>query len=159
MRIAELMTRNPDVCTPEDSLARAAQIMWDRDCGCVPVVDADARLVGLVTDRDACMAAHTRGKRLDEISVGSVMARDVVSCHPLDTPARVQVLMQNHRVRRLPVLDAQRRVIGIVAIADLAHALQSNQTFGNDGMSWTFLGRTLAAVSEPRKFARPAAAE
>jgi CBS domain-containing protein len=159
MCIAELMTRQPGVCSPEDSLARAAQIMWDRDCGCVPVVDTERRLLGIVTDRDACMAAYTRGRRLDEISVASVMASDVVSCGPHDTPARAQVLMQNHRIRRLPVVDTEGRLIGIVSMADLAHALRADQTFGNDGMSWTFLGRTLAAVSEPRRFAPPMAAE
>jgi CBS domain-containing protein len=158
MRIAELMTRDPDVCLPEDSLNRAAQILWERDCGCVPVVDAERRVVGMLTDRDICMAAYTQGKHLEEIGVGSVMSQGVVTCNVHDTPARVQVLMQNHRLRRLPVLDNGRRLIGIVSLADLARCMRIEQTFGGDGMSWTFLGRTLAAVSEPRSYGPPAMA-
>lgn len=63
MNIEELMTRNVE--TPQDMLSRAAQIMWERDCGCVPVVDASRHLMGILTDRDICMAAYTKRKPLD----------------------------------------------------------------------------------------------
>jgi CBS domain-containing protein len=78
------------------------------------------------------------------------MARDVKCCFVHDTPATVQALMQQNKVRRVPVLDAERRLIGIVSLGDLAYAMSSQQTLGGDGMTWTAIAHTLAAVSTPR---------
>lgn len=150
MKIAEIMTRDVHTCTPADTLATAAQIMWENDCGSVPVVDREGRLVGIITDRDLAMAAQLQGVALRETSVLSAMARDVKACSPQDTPATVQAMMQQYRIRRLPVLDAERRVVGIVTLGDLAYIMSSQQTLGGDGMTWTSIAHTLAAVSAPR---------
>lgn len=150
MKIAEIMTRDVHTCTPTDTLATAAQIMWENDCGSVPVVDREGRLVGIITDRDLAMAAQLQGVALRETSVLSAMARDVKACSPQDTPATVQAMMQQYRIRRLPVLDAERRVVGIVTLGDLAYIMSSQQTLGGDGMTWTSIAHTLAAVSAPR---------
>jgi len=74
MNASDLMTTGVKTCRVDDSVERAAQIMWEHDCGAVPVVDADERLVGIVTDRDVCMAAYTRGDSLQAIAVSGVMA-------------------------------------------------------------------------------------
>ncbi|HET9955361.1 MAG TPA: CBS domain-containing protein [Polyangiaceae bacterium] len=150
MKIAEIMTRDVSSCTPHDTLATAAQIMWENDCGAVPVVDRDGKLVGIITDRDLAMAAQLQGVALRESSVASAMARDVKCCAPQDTPATVQALMQQHKIRRVPVVDAERRLIGIISLGDLAYVMSSTQTLGGDGMTWTALAHTLAAVSQPR---------
>ena len=150
MKIAEIMTRDVSSCTPHDTLATAAQIMWENDCGAVPVVDRDGKLVGIITDRDLAMAAQLQGVALRESSVASTMARDVKCCAPQDTPATVQALMQQHKIRRVPVVDAERRLIGIISLGDLAYVMSSTQTLGGDGMTWTALAHTLAAVSQPR---------
>src|SRR5690606_28351921 len=72
MQVRELMTRDVQVCGPRDDLNRAAQIMWDHDCGVVPVVDSERRPIGMVTDRDVCMAAYTQGKPLSAIRAEEV---------------------------------------------------------------------------------------
>ena len=150
MKISEIMTRDVHTCTPTDTLATAAQIMWENDCGAVPVVDREGRLVGIITDRDLAMAAQLQGVALRETSVLSAMARDVKFCSPQDTPATIQAMMQQYRIRRLPVLDAERRVVGVVSLGDLAYIMSSQQTLGGDGMTWTSIAHTLAAVSAPR---------
>lgn len=150
MKVDDIMTRDVRSCSPDESLGSAAQIMWEMDCGAVPVVDSEQRVIGMITDRDICMASHLQGVILSDASVASAMARDIKCCGPHDSPATVQALMQQHKIRRVPVVDADRRLIGIVTLADLAYILGSSQTLGGDGMTWNAVGHTLAAVCEPR---------
>jgi CBS domain-containing protein len=150
VKIDEIMTRDVSTCTPNDSLATAAQIMWENDCGSVPVVDRDGRILGIITDRDLAMAAQLQGVALRESRVASAMARDVKTASPSDTPATLQALMQQHKIRRVPVVDAEKRLVGIVTLGDLAYVMSSQQTLGGDGMTWTAIAHTLAAVSAPR---------
>ena len=84
MKVADLMTPDVRSCTIHDSLNAAARIMWDHDCGCAPVVDAHGKLVGIVTDRDICMAAYTQGAPLEAIPVERVMSPKVISCARTD---------------------------------------------------------------------------
>jgi len=150
MNVAHCMTRDPKTCRASDTLERAAQIMWENDCGGVPVVDDDQRVIGIITDRDLAMAAHLQGVALRDTRVSSAMARDIKCCSPRDTPAMVQAMMQQYRIRRVPVVDEQKRLLGIVSLGDLAYAMSSQQTLGGDGMTWTAIAHTLARVSEPR---------
>ncbi len=150
MKIAEIMTRDVHTCSPSDTLATAAQIMWENDCGAVPVVDRENRVVGMITDRDVAMAAQLQGVALHDSSVASAMARDIKTCSPQDTPATVQALMQQHKVRRVPVVEADRRLVGLVGLGDLAYVMSSQQTLGGDGMTWTSIAHTFAALSSPR---------
>jgi CBS domain-containing protein len=150
VKVDEIMTRNVHSCTPIDSLATAAQIMWENDCGAVPVVDRDGKVVGIITDRDLAMAAHLQNVSLRESRVANAMARDVKTCSPNDTPATVQALMQQHKVRRIPVVDPDRRLLGMISLGDLAYVMSLHQTLGGDGMTWTAIAHTLAAVSAPR---------
>ncbi len=149
MKIDEIMTRNVRGISPEDTLGTAAQIMWENDCGAVPVVEADGRLVGIVTDRDICMAAHLQGAPLHDSRVTSAMARDVKTCSPRDTPATVQAIMSQNKIRRVPVVDDQGRLVGMITLGDLAY-LVGRDANGGDGMTWTAVAHTLAAVSQPR---------
>lgn len=118
--VRSIMTQAIHSCSPDDPLARAAQIMWDTDCGAVPVVNAEQHLCGIITDRDICMAAYTKGASLTAVRVGDVMTRNVHTCRLDDTLARAATLMAEGQVRRLPVLDADGRTVGIVSLADIA---------------------------------------
>lgn len=111
-------------CHVNDFLNRCAQIMWEHDCGCVPVVDDLSRLVGIITDREVCMGAYTQGRALSEIPVSSVCSREVQSVKPTDTLAHAEDLMAKHQIRRLPVVDEQNSVIGVVSLSDLAQHLK-----------------------------------
>lgn len=147
IRVDQLMTSPVLTCHAGDTLATAAALMWDHDCGAVPVVDDDGRLIGLVTDRDACMGAYTQGKRLGEIPVDTAMARRVFACHPEDPLTVAEELMQTHQVRRIPVIDADGRPIGLLSLNDLARDA-SRPGVGQRGMLLTF-ARTLAAICRP----------
>ncbi len=126
MHVHELMTHAPAVCTTTDHLTRAAQIMWERDCGSVPVIDAAGKLAGIVTDRDVCMAAYTQGRALHEIPVASVMSKVVYTVSPDTTAADALDTMSRKAVRRLPVADAQGRLVGILSMADFARVARQS---------------------------------
>jgi CBS domain-containing protein len=145
MKIAEIMTRGALTCGPNDTLEAPARIMWENDCGCVPVVNAEGATIGMITDRDICMAAYTQGLALHQISVWSGCAHEVVAVVESDTIQTAEDLMRRHRVRRLPVVDDQRRPIGILSMNDLVRHLKAR---GNSGLSPESIARTLASVSE-----------
>jgi CBS-domain-containing membrane protein len=151
------MTRTVVTCDAEDTLAAAARRMWDGDCGCLPVVDAHCHVVGMVTDRDVCMAAYTTGKPLSELRVAAVMARSVASTRPDDSLQDAERTMRQHAVRRLPVLDERARVIGILSCNDLfrdAEDRDDRNDSDDDGMAAhdaVHLVRTMAAIGRRRQ--------
>jgi CBS domain-containing protein len=123
MRIHEVATPNAKWCDPNTDLAAAAKIMWDDDCGAVPVLDEQRRVVGMVTDRDICIAAATRSTSPANIRVSEVMSDHVHACHLNDEVRSALRAMGEQRVRRLPIVDEQQRLVGIVSLNDLvAHA-------------------------------------
>ena len=145
MIVSELMTKNAITCHPDDPLHCAAQIMWDHDCGCVPVVDDDNVIRGMITDRDVCMAALMQGKSLSEISVGSVMSRAIHGCAPNDDVEKAAELMRARQIRRVPVVDAEGHVVGVVSLSDFARAL--SRSAGN-GVTTPIVARTLYDISQ-----------
>jgi len=121
MKVKDIQTSNVRACTPDTNLAAAAQIMWECDCGVVPVVDDDRMLLGMITDRDICIATTTRSAAPADIQVRSVMTTGTVHfCRPDDNVRDVLATMGTHRVRRLPVLDKTNRLVGILSLSDLA---------------------------------------
>lgn len=150
MRVEDVMTRDPARCAPYDTAAAAARIMWDRDCGSVPVVDEAGMPIGMITDRDICMAAYTRGTRLDEMAVDTVMSGDVRTCRARDSVAAAERLMARAQVRRLPVVDDKGRLIGIVALGDVARARGESPLRLTIEHLFADVARTLAAISKPR---------
>jgi len=151
-----IMTSPARSCTPEDSLVTAVQIMWDADCGCVPVVDADRHVVGMITDRDICMAAQLHNAPLGTETVASVMSKRVYACSEDATLEEVALVMGEKQLRRLPVLDPEERLVGVVSLNDLALAVRNIGLGGDDGISPDDVVETLAAISEHRPNARSA---
>ena len=153
MTVEQLMTRNVETCHPADSLSVAARIMWERDCGCVPVVDEPngaARVVGMITDRDVCMAAYTQGRSLAAIDVGSAMARIVHSCRPKDSVKEAMKIMEANRLRRLPVVDQDDRLVGLLSLADAAREVARAQGHATTELTDARLGELIEAISAPR---------
>jgi CBS domain-containing protein len=118
--VRRIMTRDVVTCGPGDTLHRAAQIMWERDCGAVPTVDATGRAVGIITDRDLTMGAFTQGLPLVAIPVGRVASGRVFTVPVGGSVDDVVALMRSERVRRVVVVDGDAKVVGIVALADVA---------------------------------------
>lgn len=151
MRVDEIMTRSVATCRPEHTGSDAARIMWERDCGCVPVVDDTGDLVGIVTDRDLCMAAAMRGVPLHEIPIGSVMSTTVQTCRASDTIDACEKRMSVAQVRRIPIVGDAGRVVGIVSLSDIVRA---RRTTPGARILERFLGdvvSTLAAITAPRE--------
>ncbi len=153
MKVAEVMNPTVVSCSPEDLLSRAAQILWDEDCGCVPVVES-GRLVGIVTDRDICMAAYTQGRPLAQLTVGGAMAKSLVSCKATDPLATAFALMGENAVRRLPVVDGEERLVGLISLADVVQAANREKTKTRLKLA-DQLFETLVRLTQPRR-PRPA---
>lgn len=132
MKVEQLMSQPVSRCRPTDSLAAAARLMWDHDCGALPVVAEDDRLVGMITDRDVCMAAYTRGERLADITVANAMAREVYTCGPDSSVEAAEQLMRRKRIRRLPVVRDGDHVVGVISVTDLEReAARSRESNGS----------------------------
>jgi CBS domain-containing protein len=149
MRVDEIMTAPAITCRATDHLATAARAMWEDDCGCIPVVDDDGRLKGLITDRDLCMATYTRGQPLHAIPIDAAMAREAFSCRSHDDIAKVLDLMRNKQIRRIPVVDDTGRPTGVVSLGDIARAA-TNEDASRRGLSCENVVRTIAEICEPR---------
>jgi CBS domain-containing protein len=119
MQVKEIMTRTVATCRPETNLGAAIEIMWDRNCGILPVVNAENTVVGVVTDRDLCIALGTRNRLAGDITVGEVASGKLIFCRPDDDIHRVLVLMAEARVRRLPVINEKGAIEGILSIDDV----------------------------------------
>lgn len=120
--VSQFMSDTVVTCRASDTLQHAAHLMWDRDVGCLPVVDDDGHLLGLLTDRDMCMAAYQRDAPLRNIPVRAAMTDRVYACGPDDDLTTVHHTMAAHRVRRIPVLEATGTIVGILSLDDLARA-------------------------------------
>lgn len=144
------MTREVSVCTDADSLNRVAQLMWERDCGCLPVitVNGHGNVVGMITDRDVAMAAYTQGAALAAIPVASAMAREVALCRSDDDIEQAEAMMRADRVRRLPVVDRSGKLVGLVSLNDIARAVAVGK---QPELSQEGVIATLSAVSQPRR--------
>ena len=142
MRASEIMTANPQTVSPSDSVQQAARIMRDSDVGIVPVVDAsgDRRLRGVITDRDIAVRCVAEGKDIS-CRVGDMMSGDLVTVRPDDDVNQVMERMKSEQVRRIPVVDDNNCLVGIIAQADLA--LEG----GNDRA----VGDVVEKISEPSR--------
>ena len=135
-------------CSPTDTLHRAAQIMWEKDCGCLPVIDDVRRVRAVITDRDICMAALTQGVALAETSVSSAMSGSLTVCSPDDSLSTVEDSMRAQQIRRVPVVDANGVLIGMISLADIARYLRPRTVQAPASVAQ--LLETLAGISEPR---------
>jgi CBS domain-containing protein len=145
MKVRDIMTVAVYTCQPDSDLAMVAGIMWDHDCGFVPIVDASGAVMGLITDRDICMAAATRGLAPDRISASQTMSQPVRACLPDDSIGEALAMMKHFKVRRLPVIDARGILQGVVSMNDIARATDAKK-----GLAPKDVVATLAEICEPR---------
>lgn len=145
MKVSKLMANDVITCRTVDTLDDAAQLMWTYDIGTLPVVDEHGRVVGMLTDRDALLAAFTRGQPLRAISAGSTMSANPYTCSQDDDLAVVEAEMGRRQIRRVPVVDHEGRPVGVLSMTDLARAAQRRTE-----VTPTEVAATLAAVCAPR---------
>ena len=118
----EVMTKNPVCCLPNDMVAKVAQLMKRKDIGPVPIIENEQtkRLVGIVTDRDLALKIVAEGRDAKSTKAEEVMTRKVVTCRGEDDLQKALDAMSEHQLRRIPVVDNDNRVVGIIAQADVA---------------------------------------
>jgi CBS-domain-containing membrane protein len=149
MKVAEVMTRNVQSCTPETNLAAAAMQMWNGDCGVLPVVGDDGKVVGMITDRDICIAAATNHQDIACIKVGEVTTGEVQSCAPQTSVRDALSLLEEARVRRLPVLDENKKLMGILSLSDIVLHTGEGRDKKVVDVSYADVANTFKAICSP----------
>ncbi len=119
MKVSELMTKSPAYCTTDTNLGAAAEIMWKRNCGFLPVLSPQQSVVGVVTDRDMCIAMATRNQLPGQVTVWEVSSAVTHSCRPDDDLQGALRTMADKGVRRLPVIDAAGKLEGVLSVDDI----------------------------------------
>jgi CBS domain-containing protein len=160
MKVSNLMNNRVRVCAPETSLATAASMMWEGDCGVLPVVDVDDKVVGMITDRDIAIAAATKNRPVAAISVAEVISGHLCSCHPNDELHAALKTMRHEKIRRLPVINDAGRLEGILTVNDIVLAAEEARGKRVPEVSYEDAMSTLKAISEhlPHNRAQQAAA-
>jgi CBS domain-containing protein len=152
MKVGQLMSRTVQPCHPGDALDSAARIMWERDCGCVPVVaeeEGGSRVVGMLTDRDVCMAAYTQGRPLHSIDVASAMSKNVCSCRETDSLGVALNVLRTNQLHRLPVVDADDHLVGVLSLADIAREADRERGRPRADVKDDDVARATEAISRP----------
>ncbi len=144
MLVNELMTPGTQACGPDTNLCEAVQMMWDGDFGVLPVVDDVGHVLGIITDRDVSIALGTRNVAPSRLRVSEVMSKDVHTCHAGQGVRSALEAMAEHKVRRLPVVDAEGRLCGMFSLNDAILA-------GDETVHATDLVETLRSIGAHRK--------
>ncbi len=148
MKVKEVMTRDVKACALTESLADAAKAMWDYDCGILPVVKDGKTVVGLITDRDICMAAATKGRTPSSISLEEVMTGRVYSTMPEDDVRRALETMQIQKVRRLPVVGPEGELKGILSMNDIVLKAKESKAKKPSQLNYADVVTTYKAICE-----------
>jgi CBS domain-containing protein len=119
MKVKDIMTQSVVCCGAKTNVGAAVELMWVRNCGMLPVIGPDKTLVGVVTDRDICIAMGTRNRLAGELTVGEIATRDVFRCKPDDEIHEALDTMASRQVRRLPVVNDEGIPQGILSMDDI----------------------------------------
>jgi CBS domain-containing protein len=150
MKIKEIMTSPVQVCAPGTNLAEAATMMWDSDCGALPVVDHDGKVVGMITDRDVCIAVATKGRPAAEITVWETTTGKVFSARPDQDVKEALHLMEKEKIRRLPVVDDDGTLLGMLSMNDLILVAEERRGRTAPALTASDLVQALKSISAHR---------
>jgi len=150
MDVQDIMTSDAQCCGPDTNLAAAAKMMWDSDCGALPVLNINGRVMGMITDRDICMAAATKNKPPSEITVWETTSGKAYTCRPTDDVHTALDIMKRERVRRLPVVDQDGVFQGIITMNDCLLAAQEARGRSIPAVSYEDVVHTMKAISAHR---------
>jgi CBS domain-containing protein len=149
MQVEQIMNQPAIVCRVDQPCDKAARLMAEHDCGVIPVVDHDDRIIGMVTDRDICMASLAQRLPIHTIRVKDAMTREPYSCSPTDSLDVAATRMKDAQVHRLPVVDDEDRVVGVLSTNDIFR--QASLHRGQPSISDKKLVDTLAAICAPHR--------
>lgn len=160
MKVEQICTRPAKSCTPESTLADAGNLMGEADCGLLPVVDDAGRVVGVVTDRDICLALSLTGKPANQVPVRILLQDAVHTCGMGEGVRDALRTMRTRKVRRLPVVDGAGVLCGVISLGDVARAAKPERLAGPSDVTDEDLALALKTISgrAPAGTAVPAAA-
>lgn len=150
MNVQDIMTSDVQCCGPDTNLAAAAKMMWDSDCGALPVLSIQGRVIGMITDRDICMAAATKNKPASDITVWETVSGKLYTCRMSDDVHTALDLMRREKIRRLPVVDEEGVLQGIVAMNDFILAAGKKKGGTMPGISYEDVVEAMKAISGHR---------
>ncbi|MGE0130575.1 MAG: CBS domain-containing protein [Blastocatellales bacterium] len=146
MKIQNIMTTNVAACSPDTNLAAVAGQLWENDCGWLPVADGEGKVIGVVTDRDICMAVATKNRPASEIPVHEVMTSAIHACNPNDDVKSAIKTMRGEKVLRLPVVNDEGRLQGVISMNDIMIQTEA----GKSGLSCEEVLSARNVISEHR---------
>ena len=147
MKVKDVMTPHAKTIWLTESLADAAQMMWENDCGVLPIVK-DQKVVGMITDRDICMATALRDRNPSGISLEEVMTGQVYAVTPEDDIDRALRQMQEHQIRRLPVINAEGELEGILSLNDIVLSSKTADGRAVDSIDYGDVVKTYQAICQ-----------
>lgn len=148
MKVKEVMTPNAIAIWLTESLGDAAELMWKNDCGVLPVIKDGRKVIGMITDRDICMAAAMRDSKPSSVSIEEVMTGQVYSVNAEDNIDKALEAMQEHKVRRLPVVNAEGELEGILAMNDVVLHANASDGAATDGIGHADVVKTFQAICQ-----------
>lgn len=151
MKVREVMNHDVMVCDMDMDLSKAGEIMAAAGCGILPVLDAERKVIGVLTDRDICLALATANRKASTMQVREVTDGKVFSCHQGNDVRDALRMMADYRVRRLPVVDDDGHLEGILCLDDVVLKAQAFESEGFTGPFFSDVATTLRAICEPQK--------
>jgi CBS domain-containing protein len=146
MKVSEVMTKRVAHVGRREPLSSAARLMWECDCGAVPVVDeASGKVVGMITDRDICISTWSKDRAPSAIAISEAMSSELYQCSPTDNVSFAEALMKSKQIRRVPVVDEEQKLVGILSLADIATGARAGQMLDNE-LAPTQIAATLANI-------------
>lgn len=155
MKVQEVMTRDVKTCGLDTNLAAASEMMWANDCGILPVVDDGRKVIGLITDRDICIAVGTKNRPASETVVGEVISGEVFACAPDDDVRAALGTIREAKVRRLPVVDRDGAIQGILSLNDVVLRAEKANGKKAPDISYEDVVTACKAICEHRAEAGP----
>ena len=153
MRVRDVMVGTPASCRWDANAAAAVEILWNRNCGILPVVNSGEKVIGVVTDRDLCIAMGTRNQLPGEIMVGEIASDKVFSCQPDDDIHMALATMAKEKVRRLPVINAAGELQGILSMDDVVYHAEASSSRQQTGLAYDDVVKTLKLLYGPQLLA------
>ena len=148
MKVRDVMRSAPRVCSRGDTLAAVGRTMREVGCGVLPVVDDERRVVGVVTDRDICCHLAAEDVQPSKVEVSRAMSEIVFSCAAGDEISTALTIMRGYKVRRLPVVDADSRLLGLLSLDDVALKARAFDAEGATVPYFAEVARTLKAIAQ-----------
>ena len=148
MKVKEVMTPNAKAIWLTESLADAAKLMWENDCGVLPIIKDGRKVIGMITDRDICMAVAMRDTNPSGVSVEEVMTGQVYSVNPEDEVDQALQAMREYKIRRLPVINLEGELEGILSMNDIVRNAKTSKGAASDAIKYGDVVKTYQAICQ-----------